>query len=122
MRRKKKRFWKPTAAGFAVMYLATMGLATGLVKERFVQEDELRLESAASAILDRAGEKEFSMEQEMTDEQEILDGQKSLQEQEDSDRQEDAWSREKRKSFYQDLANNSFWRVNSEYMQISIAA
>ena len=122
MRRKKKRFWKPTAAGFAVMYLATMGLATGLVKERFVQEDELRLESAASAILDRAGEKEFSMEQEMTDEQEILDGQKSLQEQEDSDRQEDAWSREKRKSFYQDLANNSFWRVNSKYMQISIAA
>ncbi len=122
MRRKKKRFWKPTAAGFAVMYLATMGLATGLVKERFVQEDELRLESAASAILDRAGEKEFSMEQEMTDEQEIIDGQKSLQEQEDSDRQEDAWSREKRKSFYQDLANNSFWRVNSEYMQISIAA
>lgn len=122
MRRKKKGFWKPTAAGFAVMYLATMGLATGLVKERFVQEDELRLESAASAILDRAGEKEFSMEQEMTDEQEILDGQKSLQEQEDSDRQEDAWSREKRKSFYQDLANNSFWRVNSEYMQISIAA
>ena len=122
MRRKKKRFWKPTAAGFAVMYLATMGLATGLVKERFVQEDELRLESAASAILDRAGEKEFSMEQEMIDEQEILDGQKSFQEQEDSDRQEDAWSREKRKSFYQDLANNSFWRVNSEYMQISIAA
>lgn len=122
MRRKKKGFWKPAAAGFAVMYLATMGLATGLVKERFVQEDELRLESAASAILDRAGEKEFSMEQEMTDEQEILDGQKSLQEQEDSDRQEDAWSREKRKSFYQDLANNSFWRVNSEYMQISIAA
>ena len=104
------------------MYLATMGLATGLVKERFVQEDELRLESAASAILDRAGEKEFSMEQEMTDEQEILDGQKSFQEQEDSDRQEDAWSREKRKSFYQDLANNSFWRVNSKYMQISIAA
>ena len=122
MRRKKKSFWKPTAAGFAVMYLATMGLATGLVKERFVQEDELRLESAASAILDRAGEKEFSMEQEMIDEQEILDGQKSFQEQEDSDRQEDAWSREKRKSFYQDLANNSFWRVNSEYMQISIAA
>ena len=122
MRRKKKSFWKPTAAGFAVMYLATMGLATGLVKERFVQEDELRLESAASAILDRAGEKEFSMEQEMTDEQEIIDGQKSLQEQEDSDRQEDAWSREKRKSFYQDLANNSFWRVNSKYMQISIAA
>ena len=122
MRRKKKSFWKPTAAGFAVMYLATMGLATGLVKERFVQEDELRLEGAASAILDREGEKEFSMEQEMIDEQEILDGQKSFQEQEDSDRQEDAWSREKRKSFYQDLANNSFWRVNSKYMQISIAA
>lgn len=122
MRRKKKSFWKPTAAGFAVMYLATMGLATGLVKERFVQEDELRLEGAASAILDQAGEKEFSMEQEMIDEQEILDGQKSFQEQEDSDRQEDAWSREKRKSFYQDLANNSFWRVNSKYMQISIAA
>ena len=122
MRRKKKSFWKPIAAGFAVMYLATMGLATGLVKERFVQEDELRLEGAASAIVDRAGEKEFSMEQEMIDEQEILDGQKSFQEQEDSDRQEDAWSREKRKSFYQDLANNSFWRVNSKYMQISIAA
>ena len=62
MRRKKKSFWKPIAAGFAVMYLATMGLATGLVKERFVQEDELRLEGAASAIVDRAGEKEFSME------------------------------------------------------------
>ena len=128
MRRKKKGFWKPIAAGFAVMYLATMGLATGLVKERFVQEDGLRFESAASAILDRAGEKEFSMEQEMTDEQEtvqeqeIAGEQKSFQEQEDSDRQEDAWSREKRKSFYQDLANNSFWRVNSEYMQISIAA
>ncbi len=128
MRRKKKGFWKPIAAGFAVMYLATMGLATGLVKERFVQEDGLRFESAASAILDRADEKEFSMEQEMTDEQEtvqeqeIAGEQKSFQEQEDSDRQEDAWSREKRKSFYQDLANNSFWRVNSEYMQISIAA
>ena len=88
MRRKKKSFWKPIAAGFAVMYLATMGLATGLVKERFVQEDELRLEGAASAIVDRAGEKEFSMEQEMTDEQE------TFQEQEDSDWQEDAWSRE----------------------------
>ena len=113
MRRKKKSFWKPTAAGFAVMYLATMGLATGLVKERFVQEDELRLEGAASAIVDRAGEKEFSMEQEMIDEQEILDGQKSFQEQEDSDRQEDESGVEKGKRCFKDLADKSLWRVNS---------
>lgn len=97
MRRKKKSFWKPAAAGFGVMYLATMGLATGLVRERFVQEDALRFETAALAILDQASEKEFSME-------------------------EGLWDEEQRKSFYQALANDSLWRVNSAYMQISIAA
>lgn len=36
--RKKKRFWKPAAAVFFTLYLATMGLATLLVKQKF--EDE----------------------------------------------------------------------------------
>lgn len=104
MGRKKKGFWKPAAAGFAVMYLASMGLATGLVKGRFDREDELQFEAAASAILDQAGEKEFSMEQEA------------------SVRRNEEWSREKRQEFYQNLANTSLWRIDSDYLQISIAA
>lgn len=104
MERKKKGFWKPAAAGFTVMYLASMGLATGLVKGRFDREDELQFEAAASAILDQAGEKEFSMEQEA------------------SGLQSEVWSREKRQEFYQNLANTSLWRIDSDYLQISIAA
>lgn len=104
MERKKKGFWKPAAAGFTVMYLASMGLATGLVKGRFDREDELQFEAAASAILDQASEKEFSMEQEA------------------SGLQSEVWSREKRQEFYQNLANTSLWRIDSDYLQISIAA
>lgn len=104
MGRKKKGFWKPAAIGFKVMYLASMGLATGLVKGRFDREAELQFEAAASAILDQANEKEFSMEQEI------------------SNRQNEVWSKEKRQEFYQNLANTSLWRVDSDYTQISIAA
>lgn len=104
MGRKKKGFWKPAAAGFTVMYLASMGLATGLVKGRFDREDELQFEAAASAILDQASEKEFSMQQEA------------------SGRRNEEWSREKRQEFYQNLANTSLWRIDSDYLQISIAA
>lgn len=119
---KKKGFWKPAAAGFMVMYLTSMGLATGLVKGRFDREDELQFEAAASAILDQASEKEFSMEQEIFGEQDNVQGQNNVQAQEISGRQEAVWSREKRKDFYQNLANFSLWRIDSDYLQISIAA
>ena len=129
MRKKKKGFWKPAAAGFSVMYLVTMVLATGLVKERFVQEDALRFEGGALAILDQASEKEFAMENEasggqgLAGEQETMaggrgtiDGKRVL------DGRTSPWDGKERQGFYQDLVNDSFWRMESKHMQVSIAA
>lgn len=136
MRKKKKGFWKPAAAGFSVMYLVTMALATGLVKGRFVQEDALRFEGGVLAILDQASEKEFAMEKEASGEQELAKGQETIAEGQETvaggqetideekglDGRTSPWDRKERQAFYQDLVNDSLWRMESKHMQVSIAA
>ena len=99
MRRKKKTFWRPAAAGFGVMYLAITGLATWLVKEQFADDYGQRFREGAVTILaKKASEKEFSME-------EVRDG----------------WDEAQRKDFYQALANEELWRVDSDRLLISVA-
>lgn len=96
-RRKKKRFWKPVAAGFAAMYLVTMGLVTWLVKGKFADEYDQRYEDLTSTLLDRAFDIEVSAHQEGRDEAE-------------------------RKKSYLNLANQSFPGTDdSPYLQFSAA-
>ena len=53
-RRKRKQFWKPIVIGFTVMYLATMGSVTWLVKGWYVQEYLKNCENLVSSLLDSA--------------------------------------------------------------------
>lgn len=56
--RKKKGFWKPIVAGFLILYLVTMGLATLVVKEKF-EDDYIRMfEQVATSIYRKAAEME----------------------------------------------------------------
>lgn len=96
MRRKKKNFWKPAAAGFGAVYLLIMGLATCLVKAKFAEDYTRQCEETAAFIVGRALEKEQVLE-------------------------EEGWeSRETRKDFYQSLANEYLWKVEDENLQVSI--
>lgn len=95
-KRNKKRFWKPVAAGFGAMYLLTMGLATYLVKEKFVEDYGRQFEAAAASISRKASQREFDMEDE-------------------------EWEREERKGFYQSLADESHWAVPGGAFEISVA-
>ncbi len=97
MKRKSKIPWKSTAAGFTILYLATVGLSTFLVKEQFVQDYRQRFTEAAISILQQAVDKEWEMEE--TD-----------------------WSPMDRTDFYQHLANENMWRADSDALEISIAA
>ncbi len=96
MRRKKKRLWKPVAAGFLAVYVLTMGLATWLVKEKFTEDYARRFEENTAYLLRMASEREFAVE-------------------------EEGWENEAtRKGFYQSLANDYLWRIDSEDLQISL--
>ena len=63
MRKNKKSFWRPAAAGFGVMYLAITGLATWLVKEQFADDYGQRFREGVVSIVKKASEKEFSVEE-----------------------------------------------------------
>lgn len=60
-RRRKRRFWKPVAAGFMALYLLTMGLATYLVKEKYVDEYAQAFEEITLFLINTASEKENEM-------------------------------------------------------------
>lgn len=96
MRKCRKNFWQPVAAGFGTMYLLTMGLSTLLVKEKFVEDYNRQFETAAASISGTVSEKEFSME----------------------GRQ---WDSQKRKDFYQSLADKSHWTLPGGAFEISVA-
>lgn len=98
MRKNKKSFWRPAAAGFGVMYLAITGLATWLVKEQFADDYGQRFREGVVSIVKKASEKEFSVEE-----------------------AGEGWDGEQRKDFYQDLANEELWRVDSDRILISAA-
>ena len=81
MRRKKKAFWKPVTAGLGAVYLLTMALATFLVKTKFAEDFCQRFREFAVYLVREVNDKEASME-------------------------EDGWdSEEKRRDYYQSLAN-----------------
>lgn len=56
MKRKKKRFLKPVALGFGVMYLTVMVLSTWLVKEKFAEEYNQELMDGAVSVRRKADE------------------------------------------------------------------
>ena len=60
-RRRKRRFWKPVAAGFMALYLLTMGLASYLVKEKYVDEYAQAFEEITLFLINTASEKENEM-------------------------------------------------------------
>lgn len=96
MRRKKKAFWKPVTAGLGAVYLLTMALATFLVKTKFAEDFCQRFREFAVYLAREVNDKEVSME-------------------------EDGWdSEEKRRDYYQSLANGYLWKVNDEMLQVSI--
>ena len=96
MRRKKKAFWKPVTAGLGAVYLLTMALATFLVKTKFAEDFCQRFREFAVYLVREVNDKEASME-------------------------EDGWdSEEKRRDYYQSLANGYLWKVNDEMLQVSI--
>ncbi len=93
--RKKKRFWKPIALGFVIMYLVTMGLVTWMVKGRFVQEYLQECETLVSSLLDNA----FSIAEAA---------------------QEDGADEAKSQN-YLNLANMFFRTIDEAYLQFSVA-
>lgn len=96
MKRKPTRFWKPAAAGFCIIYLVIMALTTFLVKEQFARDYDQRFRGAVTSILRQASDKEWEMEE--TD-----------------------WSLDDRVDFYQFMANESIWHLDSDSMEIAAA-
>lgn len=96
-RRKKKRFWRPIAVGFAAMYLITMVSVTALVARRFSHEYDQSCINLTSSLLTSANDLEESVQQEQ-------------------------WGDEERKRRYLELANQSFLGTDdSPYLQFSAA-
>ena len=96
MRKRKKTFWRPVAAGFGAVYVLTMGLATYLVKEQLVRDYERQFREAAGVTGREAANKEFDMEGE-------------------------EWSREERQDFYQSLADRNHWVLSSGDFELCAA-
>ena len=95
--RKKKSFWKPIAAGFLIVYLVTMGLATLVVKDKF-EDDYIRMfEQVATSIYRKAAEMESAMEDTLSE-----DG---------AERQE----------YYKCLVNEYFWSETNPQLNLSVA-
>jgi Signal transduction histidine kinase len=92
LRKKKKRLWKPVAAGFLAMYLATMGLVTLLVKEKF-EDDYIRMfNQVAMSIYRKATEQEENFENNC-----------------------------QREEYYKRLVNEYFWSETDPQLNISVA-
>ncbi|MCI9453824.1 MAG: HAMP domain-containing histidine kinase [Dorea sp.] len=96
--KKKKRFWKPAAAVFLTLYLATMGLATLLVKQKF-EEDYIRtFEQVATSIHRKATNQEDSMAE-----------------------SEEFSGEDKRREYYRCLVNEYFWSTTNPQLNIAVA-
>lgn len=97
LKRKKRRFWKPAAAGFIVLYLAIMGLVTWLVKEKFVEEYQQMFEEIASSLHQSVSEQE-------------------------SIGKEEGWNDTKRREVHQNLVNGYGYFLNtSPSLKVSAA-
>ena len=99
VRRKKRKFWKPVAAGFMALYLLTMGLATYLVKEKYIDEYAQAFEEIAMFLINTASEKETGVRTAETELAEKGTGGKDF---------EEVWGEEERAEFYQELIYGCF--------------
>lgn len=97
-RKMKRRIGIPVAAGFMVTYLLTMGLATYLVKEKYVEQYRLSFEEIALDLSNTASEKEA-----------------------DEKSREGEWGQEQRKEFYQGLVNEYYWGPGNRALKVSAA-
>lgn len=112
VRRKKRKFWKPVAAGFMALYLLTMGLATYLVKEKYIDEYAQAFEEIAMFLINTASEKETGVRTAETELAEKGTGGKDS---------EEMWGEEKRAEFYQELIYGCFRSTGKQEMKGSAA-
>ena len=96
--RKKKGYGKTVAAGFIGLYLVTMGLVTGLVKGKYIDEYDHFLEEAASSVLKSVDASAWAADDE-------------------------GWDEQRQREAYQHAVNEYFWNTLnlSSYPQISAA-
>ena len=112
VRRKKRKFWKPVAAGFMALYLLTMGLATYLVKEKYIDEYAQAFEEIAMFLINTASEKETGVRTAETELAEKGTGGKDS---------EEVWGEEERAEFYQELIYGCFRSTGKQEMKGSAA-
>ncbi|MCI8885173.1 MAG: HAMP domain-containing histidine kinase [Dorea sp.] len=112
VRRKKGKFWKPVAAGFMALYLLTMGLATYLVKEKYIDEYAQAFEEIAMFLINTASEKETGVRTAETELAEKGTGGKDF---------EEVWGEEERAEFYQELIYGCFQSTGKQEMKGSAA-
>lgn len=112
VRRKKRKFWKPVAAGFMALYLLTMGLATYLVKEKYIDEYAQAFEEIAMFLINTASEKETGVRTAETELAEKGTGGKDS---------EEVWGEEERAEFYQELIYGCFQSTGKQEMKGSAA-
>ncbi len=112
VRRKKRKFWKPVAAGFMALYLLTMGLATYLVKEKYIDEYAQAFEEIAMFLINTASEKETGVRTAETELAEKGTGGKDF---------EEVWGEEERAEFYQELIYGCFQSTGKQEMKGSAA-
>lgn len=112
VRRKKRKFWKPVAAGFMALYLLTMGLATYLVKEKYIDEYAQAFEEIAMFLINTASEKETGVRTAETELAEKGTGGKDF---------EEVWGEEERAEFYQKLIYGCFQSTGKQEMKGSAA-
>ncbi len=111
LKRKKKKFWKPVAACFIILYLVTMLLVTLQVKRRYENEYNQSFEEIAASLLRKASEHEMAKEE--TDD---------FEEDMEADSAEEAVENiEDDREFYQALANDYFFSTTNPSRQISVA-
>ncbi len=112
VRRKKRKFWKPVAAGFMALYLLTMGLATYLVKEKYIDGYAQAFEEIAMFLINTASEKETGVRTAETELAEKGTGGKDF---------EEVWGEEERAEFYQKLIYGCFQSTGKQEMKGSAA-
>ena len=112
VRRKKRKFCKPVAAGFMALYLLTMGLATYLVKEKYIDEYAQAFEEIAMFLINTASEKETGVRTAETELAEKGTGGKDF---------EEVWGEEERAEFYQELIYGCFQSTGKQEMKGSAA-
>lgn len=112
VRRKKRKFWKPVAVGFMALYLLTMGLATYLVKEKYIDEYAQAFEEIAMFLINTASEKETGVRTAETELAKKGTGGKDF---------EEVWGEEERAEFYQELIDECFQSTGKQEMKGSAA-